>query len=1298
MNERELFLAAIELFLAAIELNDPQARAHYLDQFCAGDPALRAKVESLLEAHEEAGSFLEEPVGHGVDATFTQAMENDPNAGTAHETSAAGPAHSAAQTRADAEANAAVMPGPVPDATERHGNVTGKWTPNPFDPDETTDGSSVPRDLTRETVVRYFGDYEIQKELGRGGMGVVYKARQVSLNRPVALKLIKAGVLAGDAELQRFQNEAEAVALLDHPGIVPVYEIGEHDGQRYFSMKLVEGGDLADQIASFQADPRAAANLLAETAEAVHHAHMRGILHRDLKPANILIDAEGHPHVTDFGLAKRVEGDVEMTASGAILGTPAYMSPEQAYGRRGSITTATDVYGLGAILYALLTGKAPFGGDSVIETLDAVRNRPPEPPRKLNVHAPHDLETICLKCLEKDPGRRYGSAHALADDLHHWLESRPITARRVGATERAWLWCKRKPAVAALAAATLMAVVAGTTGIIAVQAMANVNLQSANTRLDQQRTRAEVREQQAIDAVKKFRDAVADNPELKDSPSLESLRKTLLKEPLAFFRSLRASLQADRDTRPESLARLAKAMHDYAHLTDEIGDTQDGLRSLEESVAIWEKLVANNPLVAEYQSGLALVHHSRGNMLGATGQPDAARHALEASLAIFQTLASAHPSIAEYQRVLATSQYSLGKLLMATGQTHAARKAFETALAIRQTLADAHPSVNQFQSDLSASHCDLGYLLIDNGQTDAARKAFETMLAICQKLADAHPSNTAYQNNLVISQDNLALLLRDAGQIDAARKIHEATLLIRQKLADAHPSVTIYQRALAGNHERLVTVLTAAGQTDAARKASEAALAIRQKLADAHPSVTQIQSELAVNHENLGLLLSDTGHPDAALKAFEAALAIRQKLADAHPSISEFQSALAGSHGNLGVLLSTAGQTDAARKAFEATLAIFQKLADAHASVTNYQRDLAGTHDNLGNLLGATGQPDAARKAYEAALAIRQKLADAHPSVTRHQRNLATNHGNLGKLLSATGQPDAATKAFEAALPIQERLAREHPESPEYTSDLAGTLHSMALIDVGAKRFDKARDRFQEAIVWQKKALAANPRNPQYREFVKYHLKGLIVTSQNMGRADLAAAAQRELDELNASDPNLAVLDARLAAVLRGESTKTNAERMVLAQRAYDTTQHAAAAKLWAEALEADPKVADDRQAQYRYNAACAATLAGCGQGTDNPAPDNTAKAKLRQQALDWLKAELAAWTKLLESGPPQARPVIVQTLLHWKADTDLAGIREPNASNALADAEREPWRALWAGVDALVVKAQTAPAPAGVK
>ena len=299
-------------------------------------------------------------------------------------------------------------------------------------------------------------------------MGVVYKARQVTLNRPVALKMIKAGVLADAAELQRFQNEAEAVALLDHPGIVPVYEVGEHDGQHYFSMKLVDGGNLAEQLASFPDNPRAAVTLMIEAAEAVQHAHMRGILHRDLKPANVLIDASGHPHITDFGLAKLMESNVELTASGAIMGTPAYMSPEQAAGRRGAMSLATDVYGLGAILYALLTGKAPFSGDSVIETLDAVRTRPPERPTKWNARVPRDLELICLKCLEKDPTDRYPTAGALADDLRRWAGGEPVSVRAAGAVEQVAKWVRRKPTLAAAYTLGMLAVLLGGLGGVAV--------------------------------------------------------------------------------------------------------------------------------------------------------------------------------------------------------------------------------------------------------------------------------------------------------------------------------------------------------------------------------------------------------------------------------------------------------------------------------------------------------------------------------------------------------------------------------------------------------------------------------------------------------------------------------------------------------------------------------------------------------------------------------------------------------------------------------------------------------------
>jgi WD40 repeat protein len=319
------------------------------------------------------------------------------------------------------------------------------------------------------------GDYELMEQLGRGGMGVVWRARQVSLNRPVAVKMILAGQLATQAEVDRFRREAQAAAKLDHPNIVAVHEVGEYEGQQYFSMRLVEGRSLA-AVAGTQTSAvlsgargtaalcRDAATLLAKVARAVHHAHQRGILHRDLKPANILLDGQGEPHLTDFGLARLVELPSELSRSDAALGTPDYMSPEQAQGRR-ELTTATDIYSLGAVLFCLLTGRPPFQANTTWEILQAVAHQEPPRPGALNAHVDRDLETICLKCLDKDPQRRYGSAEAMADDLERWLRCEPILARRTRGFERAAKWVHRRPVVAALLGVTVLAVALGVAGV-----------------------------------------------------------------------------------------------------------------------------------------------------------------------------------------------------------------------------------------------------------------------------------------------------------------------------------------------------------------------------------------------------------------------------------------------------------------------------------------------------------------------------------------------------------------------------------------------------------------------------------------------------------------------------------------------------------------------------------------------------------------------------------------------------------------------------------------------------------------
>ena len=388
----------------------------------APDVALARQVDAICRKFEAdwragrrpaIGDYLGEVAeeGRAILRAELEALESELR--QADETAAAREPGSVAEAATIAPADSPTSPIP---GTGKPGGHEEATLP-PRDQATVDLGSSRPvqPDASSPDRVRYFGDYELLREIARGGMGVVYRARQVSLNRPVALKMILAGQLAGDDEVKRFHLEAEAAANLDHPGIVPIYEIGEHEGQHFFSMGFVEGTSLAAKVADGPLPPREAATLTMQVAEAVQFAHEKGVIHRDLKPANVLLDAQGQPKVTDFGLAKKLQADSGLTHTGQVMGTPSYMPPEQAEGK--NVGPAADVYALGAILYCLLTGRPPFQAATPMDTLMQVVGQDPVPVRQLNATVPRDLETICLKCLEKEPRRRYASARALAEDL-----------------------------------------------------------------------------------------------------------------------------------------------------------------------------------------------------------------------------------------------------------------------------------------------------------------------------------------------------------------------------------------------------------------------------------------------------------------------------------------------------------------------------------------------------------------------------------------------------------------------------------------------------------------------------------------------------------------------------------------------------------------------------------------------------------------------------------------------------------------------------------------------------------------
>jgi tRNA A-37 threonylcarbamoyl transferase component Bud32 len=423
-----------DCFIGALRIGDPAARATFLDQVCAGDTALRQRIEHLLVVHAEADEPLDLSDSLG-------ASSDRPGAPVSTDRSAHG------------------EPG-------GSGAVETKLLSHeePFDPDATAEWKSGSHFGQFPFDAAGLSQFENLGELGRGGMGVVYKVRHRQLNRIAALKMIGDGKHTSAEHRDRFLIEARAVARLRHPNIVQIYEIGEAGGRQYVTLEMLEGGTLADRLKGTTQPARAAAELAATLAMAMHAAHQAGIVHRDLKPANILFDSDGTPKITDFGLAKLLGVEETHSLTGQIMGTPSYMAPEQAQGDVRAIGPPADTYALGAVLYEMLTGRPPFKGASRMETLHQVVYDDVVPPSRIQPRIPRDVETICLKCLSKEPARRYATALELAEDLQRYLDGRPIRARRTPLVERGWKWVRRHPTATTLmgltAAAAVLLVVA----------------------------------------------------------------------------------------------------------------------------------------------------------------------------------------------------------------------------------------------------------------------------------------------------------------------------------------------------------------------------------------------------------------------------------------------------------------------------------------------------------------------------------------------------------------------------------------------------------------------------------------------------------------------------------------------------------------------------------------------------------------------------------------------------------------------------------------------------------------------
>jgi serine/threonine-protein kinase len=636
-----------------------------------------------------------------------------------------------------------------------------------------------------EEVGRFAG-YRVLGVLGVGGMGAVYKAEQVRPRRLVALKLMAVGAHPGREHLARFRAEAEVAARLQHPHIVPVYEVGEHAGRPFFSMEYVAGGSLAQKLALAALAPRTAAQLLEAVAWAVQHAHAHGVVHRDLKPGNVLLTPDGTPKVADFGLAKALPGGVDITgafqtASGAVLGTPNYMAPEQAEGGTAAVGPAADVYALGAILYEMLTGRPPFRAASVLETLEQVRTHEPIAPRSLNPGCPRDLQTICLKCLEKEPARRYASAGDVADDLGRFLKGEPVRARPVSPLGRLRKWARRKPALAALTAVCgLLAIALGAGGLVhqsrlrAALAQAEANAEAAQA----QQARADANYRATQKALTSMVNRLESNKRLAGVPRLQELQRDLLEDALAFYQEL---LKGEDNPDPAVRLDAADIYVQTGAMQYLLGRREPAEEAFLRADALLETLpddYRNRPWAlnrrAECCSYLA-------DIAAADGRRDDSERYWRMGLALRERLAEAEPGNPVWQNSLAQGHHQLGSFLHLVGRLADAEAHYARAVAIRTRLVADERAHSGYRAALAEDHVNLGQLYDGSRRREEAAKSFAEAVQLLSPLVQAHPERPEYALSLAAACINWGNLLRARGQLaDALAKETQAV-----DLADA---------------------------------------------------------------------------------------------------------------------------------------------------------------------------------------------------------------------------------------------------------------------------------------------------------------------------------------------------------------------------------------------------------------------------------------------------------------------------------------------------------------------------------
>lgn len=870
--------------------------------------------------------------------------------------------------------------------------------------------------------IRALGHFELTEKLGAGAFGTVWMAHDTQLDRTVAIKLPRKGQLTA-REAEMFLREARAAAQLRHPGIVPVHEVGREDGDVYIVSDYVEGLTLADWMVGQQPSVDQAAELTIRMARALDHAHLAGVVHRDFKSTNVMVDRDGQPHVMDFGLAKREAGDLTVTMDGQILGTPSYMSPEQARGEAHRADRRSDIYSLGVVFYELLTGHRPFRGNARMLLQQVIEDDPPNP-RKLNSNVPRDLETMCLRCLRKDPAKRYQTAAELADDLERWQRKEPIHARPVGPFERVVRWCQRRPAVAGLIALAVTLTVAGFGGISwqlrrtqIARTQANDNLQEAQ----RQQRQAENNLRQAIRAVEQMLTRVG-SEKLSNVPLMEGVRRELLEDALTFY----LDFLEERKDDPLLRAETAAAHLRVGEINRLLGQNARAEQAFLESSRLFRRLIEDFPDEPKYRADLGLCAFERGILLSNLGRSSESEESFKLARDLYERLHAEFPENTDYQAKLSRSCNAVGIMWRF-------KRPADAELQVRRGIA----------------------LRVD-----------------LQNKGDHTPTNTHRLAQMHIALGGLLITLqgREAGEPEYAK----AERLMRE-LMQREPHLPAYRKTLINAH-------TGLGRANRQRDPEQAevhyrtALRLQSELSDAFPQVVQHRADLGSNYYNLALLLKSLKRNDEAAQAYRTSAEIREKLTVEFPESREYKRALARTYGNYSRLpsLSTEEAMEVATRAVQTAKALFEAYPDDALSA----QGLAQAHTRLGRII-ARSDPVRGEQEYAHAIRLHEQLIEKAADNPEPRYQLVRTRHSVAWGLAGSTEPARAVRHYETAIAELESLLAEHRDRSSFREELAELCHNYAWLKATASDPDLADPAHAQRLV--QKSLEVDPDNGTYQ-------------------------------------------------------------------------------------------------------------------------------------------------------------------------------------------------------------------------